>query len=271
MSQDAVFRLRVQASEIEALSSNLEKYFTASACISSVNAQNIKYENLPSIDDKEHFRSAMQKLHSLSVGALENMSDAEISDLTRLDELRQQFGSIGELRKISKGARSSIQDICDLPSREIVARYQLKPQVQRKVTYGRSIVSILVGFGFVIWAAEMQGSEYELLLLFIAAVLILGGVLGFAWRLLNGDFRVGRGLVDGSREQLQEKVAEKRAALIGEIEEQFARERSGLDLGVSGIISLDNFEKVSEVALRNIGIELQSLMKKYPSLSIKLE
>ena len=77
-SQQAVFEFKLQVEEIETLGSNLEKYFTSNALISSVNEQGINYENLPSISDKEYFYSTTKKLKSLSTEALENLSDDEI-------------------------------------------------------------------------------------------------------------------------------------------------------------------------------------------------
>lgn len=268
-SQQAVFEFKVQVEEIETLDSNLEKYFTSNACISSVNEQGINYENLPSISDKEYFYTATKKLKSLSTEALENLSDDEFSDLSKLDELRQRITALDKIKTKSEIAKSSIQEVNETSSADIAHKYELAPKSKRKITYGRTIVSILVGFGIVA-SADESSSNYDLMM-GAGAIFLFGGILGFAWRLLSGILSAGKSVVDGSSKELREKVSVKRESLVSEIKQKFDKELSKVDIGISETISLDNLDEISEEALLNIQNEFQSLMQKYPSLRFELK
>jgi len=268
-SQQAVFEFKVQVEEIETLDSNLEKYFTANACISSVNEQGINYENLPSISDKEYFYSTTKKLKSLSTEVLENLSDDEFSDLSKLDELRQKITALDKIKEKSETAKSSIQEINETSSADIAHKYELAPKSKRRITYGRTIVSILIGLGIVA-SADESSNNYDLMM-GAGAIFLFGGILGFAWRLLSGIFSAGKSAVDGSSKELREKVADKKETLVKEIKEKFDKELSKVDIGMSETISLDNLDEISEEALLNIQNEFQSLMQKYPALRFELK
>jgi hypothetical protein len=267
-AQNAVFELKVQVESIKGLRSNLEKYIMSSSCLSSIKNSNIKFEDLPSISDKEHLFRAENELIALSTEAMNGFSEDENKDLNSILSLQQRIRSLGEVMRNLRAAKSSIEAISNRPSAVILKEGRFSSAPGPKVTL--STAARFFFFGVIMVVLPEIFDFDSPILVSLGLLSALSGSLGLIWCFVRAIFSALGGTTSSDK-RLNGQVEDVRKSLISDVKSKFEGNAKSKLKSTFEPILFDTFEGVARTEVAKVKDGLSAIFERYPSLSFEVE